>query len=56
MGEGEPVPNLGAESVAVIDTVPYHNVKINKTPKSNSTKKDCGSSYKKRIFHLLMTL
>jgi hypothetical protein len=34
------IPNLPAESVAVIDNAPYHNIKINKIPASNSTKKE----------------
>jgi transposase len=34
------VPNLSAESVVVINNVPYHNVKINKIPVFNSTKNE----------------
>jgi hypothetical protein len=31
------VPNLRPNSVVVLDNTPYHNLKINKVPNSNST-------------------
>ena len=34
------VPNLPANSVLVIDNASYHNVQLEKTPTSNSTKRD----------------
>jgi hypothetical protein len=34
------VPNLPAKSIVMTDNAPHHNLKINKIPTSNSTKKE----------------